>query len=99
MESGRASAAPASTTGGFFFSLYPDLDNIGGSPHPRTDGNGLGRAVVYAGAAFHAGVEIYNTGSALPHFKHCLGADFGAKPASHTFVRVQHQSGHIIQIS
>jgi hypothetical protein len=64
------SAASAPAAGGLFFSLYPDLDNIGGSPHPRTDGNGLGRAVVYAGAAFHAGIEIRNTGLVPVHFKY-----------------------------
>jgi len=82
------SAAPFAA-GCIFFSFYPDLDNIGGSAHPGGDVQGLGGAVVHTGPAFHACIEINDSGLVVIHFKDLVGADLGAQSAAHTFFQVQ----------
>ena len=89
----------AVTAGGVFLSFYPDLDNIGGSPHPGTDGYGIHRAVADTGPTLHAGVEINNPGFIFMHLKHGMGTDLGAQSAADASLFIQHQGGHIRQIS
>jgi hypothetical protein len=85
------STAPAVATGCIFFSLYPDLDNIGSSANTRTDGYGVRRAVVNTGTAFHAGIKINNMGLVPPHFKNSLRTDFRAQAAPDTFFFIKYQ--------
>jgi len=90
---GGSAAAPV-TAGRIFFAFYPDLDNIGGSAHPRIDTQGLGGAVVYTGPAFHACIEINDACPMVRHFKNLVGADLGAEGAAHAFIPVQSQGGN-----
>jgi hypothetical protein len=92
-------SAAAVSAGGVFLPLYPDLDNIGGSPHPGIDRYGICRAVADTGPAFHTGIEVNNPGFFSLYLKHGLGADFRAQPAADTFLFIQHQGGHIFYIS
>lgn len=83
------SAATASgTAGGIFFSLYPDLDNIGGSADSRVDGYRLTGTVAHTGAALHTGIEINNMGLLLFHFKNPVGADFRTQAAANALFLV-----------
>jgi hypothetical protein len=91
--------ASAAAAGSVLFSLYPDLDNVGGSAHSRVNGNGAGGAVVNTGAAFHAGVVINKTGLVFLHLKNRMWTHLCAQGAADAFFFVQHQGGYIFQIS
>ena len=94
---GCSLAASASGAAGcVFFSLYPDLDNIGGSADTRIDGYCFRRAVAHTGPAFHARIEINDMGFFFPYFKNRVRAYRGAKAASDALFFVEHQCGYII---
>jgi hypothetical protein len=73
------------------FAFYPDLDNIGRSPHAGIHRKGGHRAIVHTGAAFHAGVYVRDSSFAVIHFKHLLGAHLGAKAASYAKIFIELQ--------
>ena len=80
------SAAPFFAAGCVFFTLYPDLDNIGSSADPRIDRNGMCGTVGHTGSTFYAGIEIDNTCFLLMNFKNRMRANFGAQAAADAFV-------------
>ncbi len=75
------------------------VDHGHGAAHPRFDRDGLGRAVLGAGPALHAGVPVLDEGLFVPQEKDPVGADLGAEPAADALFRVHHQAHHRGQVT
>jgi hypothetical protein len=85
-----ATAVPLSAKGG--------IDDGRCTTHTGLDGNGLGRAILGAGAAFHAGVFLFNLCVSVVHGQDGMGTDHEAHSASNTFFLIKLQCNHILQI-
>jgi hypothetical protein len=88
-----------STAASFVFAFYPHLDNISRSPDTGIHRKRVDRAVIHTGPAFHAGVDVFDSGLFVFHFKHLLGANLGAKTASYAKMFIEFQGGDSFQIS
>jgi hypothetical protein len=75
------------------------VDDRGGAADAGLNGNGVGRAIQAAGAAFHAGIAIPYDHMPAVHLEHLMGANIQTHPATGAFAFVQLQSDNIFKIN
>jgi hypothetical protein len=97
--SGSAAGSPGTgTVAGGFCSPDNAIDDTGSTPYPGSHGNGVFRAVLLAGAAFHAKVPVDDHGSFIFDLENSMRANNGTHPASVAFFPVQFQGDYIPEI-
>ena len=69
------SALLSATASWGLIALNPCLNYVGRATDSRGDADGTGRAIQGAGAAFHAGVQIFHLRLFGVHSKNSMGAD------------------------
>jgi len=92
-------AAARTATASPLLTLQPDLNDIARASHARGKRNGLDHTILGAGPTFHASVEIDNMGLATIKGQHPVGTYLDAVTATHAFLFIKGQCGHIVQVS
>jgi hypothetical protein len=92
-----SAAFPAKTTNIFFAKPFSDKSRC--ATHSGIDMDSGSRAVLRAGAALHARIEIDNPSFVLPDGKDLVGTYLPTPAASNAGLRIQLQSGHIAYIA
>jgi hypothetical protein len=75
------------------------VDHSGGTADTGLNGNGVGRAIQTASAAFHAGIAILYGHVFAIHLEHFMGTNIKAHSTAGAFIFIQLQSDHIFQIN
>jgi len=86
---GRLAAAGAGVTAGWFCPGQYSLNNSGCTTDTGFYFNGVSRAVLGAGAAFHAGVPVQDDGFFFPHPENRVRTNNRTHPTSRAFIGVQ----------
>jgi hypothetical protein len=71
------------------FSLGPGLDNVRSTTHTRSNGKGIGWAIVGASPAFHTSIQVFDVGQTVHHMEDIMRADHPACSTPHTSLGVQ----------
>jgi len=90
-----SATAPGITIAGGFSSSYGPHDDTIGTSHTGSDGKCTLGTVTLAGAAFHAGVRVYNVCLPVPHDQNLLWTYLSTHSAADTFVRIVRKRGDI----
>jgi len=74
------------------------IDQGGGAPHARAHANRLGGAVLGTGAAFHAGITVFDPDPSVIMAQDFVRADHKAHTASNAFFLVKLEGYYIFQV-
>jgi hypothetical protein len=69
-----------------------------GASHAGFDRNGLSRAILHAGPAFHAGIPVFHLHLSPVQAENPMGADLQAHPAPNAFFLENLERGYVFQI-
>ena len=74
------------------------IDHRCGAAHARVDPKGMGRAVLGASSALHAGIAILDPNPSVIRAQDCMRTYHEAHPAPDAFLLIKLERGHTFQI-